>query len=275
MNRNLTAPIALLALLTALSAVPKTLPQTNAKANSPAQGKKALKRTATKPVATLLAPLALPAADAEQTDAAALVLMGDYVCEFDHSLRVRPAAQFPGYIDVQFDKEMFTTKPLLSTTGVLRLEDVRGRVLLLQIPVKSMLMDVQVGRRLVDDCVTQKQAENRVALAAAPAEPGLGIASINTDAVLAASAGASAADATPPIAQTAASSPMAVAAPASDPIPAANPTPAAAAASSAASEPMAASAPAVTSATEAASTPVAASAPAPASAPAGAGVGLR
>ena len=41
-------------------------------------------------------------------------------------------------------------KPVLSSTGAVRLEDTQGRALLVQIAQKSMLMDVKAGRRLVD-----------------------------------------------------------------------------------------------------------------------------
>ena len=59
-------------------------------------------------------------------------------------------------------------KPVLSSTGALRLEDVRGRMLMLQIANKSMLMDAQIGQRLVDGCVHEKQ---RAATAAAAGQP--------------------------------------------------------------------------------------------------------
>jgi hypothetical protein len=55
-------------------------------------------------------------------------------------------------------------KPVSSSTGALRLEDVKGVALLLQIANKSMLMDTKVGQRLVDGCVHEKQ---RAAAAAA------------------------------------------------------------------------------------------------------------
>jgi len=59
-------------------------------------------------------------------------------------------------------------KPVLSSTGALRLEDVKGQTMMLQIAYKSMLMDVKVGRRLVDECVHEKQL---VAKKAAEGQP--------------------------------------------------------------------------------------------------------
>ena len=48
-----------------------------------------------------------------------------------------------------------------SSTGAVRLEDVKGNTLLIQILTKSMVMDRKAGRRLVDGCVhdVQRAAE--------------------------------------------------------------------------------------------------------------------
>jgi len=143
----------------------------------------------------VVAPLVLPLAASEQLAASALILFGDYACESDKSLRVSLNPKFDGYVDLLFDKQLFTLKPVLSHTGALRLEDVRGRLLVVQISVKSMVMDVKIGRRLADDCTHETQFENRRKLAAAPALPGLGIDPEKTAAdaaALAASAAASA-----------------------------------------------------------------------------------
>ena len=62
-------------------------------------------------------------------------------------------------------------KPVLSSTGALRLEDVKGRMLMLQIANKSMLLDTQVGQRIVDGCVHEKQRVQKVADAGNVAAP--------------------------------------------------------------------------------------------------------
>jgi len=157
MNRTAIILATTLALLVALPAA--------------AQAKKKPARRAV----PVVAPLVLPPAPSEQLAAVALTLLGDYACEFGKSLRVSLNPEFDGYVDLLFDKQLFTLKPVLSHTGALRLEDVRGRLLLVQIAVKSMVMDVKIGQRLVDDCVHETQSENRRQLAAAPARPGLGI----------------------------------------------------------------------------------------------------
>jgi hypothetical protein len=110
----------------------------------------------------------LPPADGDQTAAAGMVYLGHYNCEFSQSVNVKLDDKHPGYVDVAFGKNIYTMKPVLSSTGALRLEDVRGKTLLLQIAYKSMLMDVQGGRRLVDDCVSEKQLEAKRAAAGAP-----------------------------------------------------------------------------------------------------------
>jgi hypothetical protein len=50
-------------------------------------------------------------------------------------------------------------KPVLSSTGAIRLEDVHGQTLMVQIASKSMLLDVKAGKRLVDECICPKQRE--------------------------------------------------------------------------------------------------------------------
>ena len=99
----------------------------------------------------------LPAADPAQIDAAERVFYGPYDCEFKQTLDVSINPKYPGYADVTFQKKLYVTKPVLSSTGALRLEDVKGVALVIQIANKSMLMDVKAGHRLVDNCIHEKQ----------------------------------------------------------------------------------------------------------------------
>ena len=46
-----------------------------------------------------------------------------------------------------------------ASTGAIRLEDVRGEALMVQIASKSMLLNVKTGHRIVDACVSPKQRE--------------------------------------------------------------------------------------------------------------------
>ena len=107
-----------------------------------------------KKAAATLAP-----ASPEQMDAAGRALTGAYDCEFSQSIAVDPNPKSPGYIDVKFKKAVYTMKPVQSSTGALRLEDVKGKTLWLQIANKSMLMDVKAGRRIVDGCTHATQRE--------------------------------------------------------------------------------------------------------------------
>jgi len=111
-------------------------------------------------------PKPLAAADQDQLMAAERVYFGDYECDFKQTLQIALNPKNAGYVDVAFKKGLYTMKPILSSTGALRLEDVTGRTLLIQIANKSMLMDVKAGQRLVDDCVHEKQRESSMAVKA-------------------------------------------------------------------------------------------------------------
>ncbi|MBX3624779.1 MAG: hypothetical protein KF892_07195 [Rhizobacter sp.] len=114
----------------------------------------AAKPAAKKPAA---AEKPLPQADQAQLDAAERTHFGNYDCDQKQTIDVSMNPKNPGYVDVKFKKDTWTMKPSVSSTGALRLEDVKGRTLLLQIANKSMLMDTKAGRRLVDSCVHEKQ----------------------------------------------------------------------------------------------------------------------
>ena len=99
----------------------------------------------------------LAAADQTQLDAAERTYFGKYTCELDQSIDVGMNPKTPGYVDVTFKNKTATMKPIVSSTGALRLEDVKGGMLLIQIANKSMMMDTKVGQRVVDGCVHEKQ----------------------------------------------------------------------------------------------------------------------
>ena len=68
--------------------------------------------------------------------------------------------QVDGYVVVTFSSKAYTMKPVRSSTGALRLEEVAGGpMLMVQIPAKSMLMDTARGRRIVDACIHEEQAK--------------------------------------------------------------------------------------------------------------------
>ena len=131
--------------------------QTAAKKSAPAA------KPAAKPnpvIAGAMQPLA--PADQEQLLAASLTLIGPYDCEFKQSLSITKH-QMDGYVVVTFSSKAYTMKPVRSSTGAVRLEEVGGGpMLMVQIPTKSMLMDAVRGRRIVDACVHETQAREVV-----------------------------------------------------------------------------------------------------------------
>jgi hypothetical protein len=143
------------------SAVTAQTPPTPKK-NPPAAASKARGKPAAKPVPPP-PPAPLPDASEEQLVAIERAYLGTYDCEFKQSISITRHIK-QGYLDVLWQKSVFTMKPVLSSTGALRLEDVTGRTLMIQIANKSMLMDTKLGQRLVDECL---HPEQRAAIEAA------------------------------------------------------------------------------------------------------------
>jgi nucleoid-associated protein YgaU len=98
-------------------------------------------------------------ASAEQVKAAELVFYGPYQCEANEKIDIVASTKYPSYVDLKHGKAGYVMKPVLSSTGAIRLEDVRGETLMVQIANKSMLLNVKTSQRIVDDCVSSKQRE--------------------------------------------------------------------------------------------------------------------
>ncbi|MBV8035799.1 hypothetical protein [Roseateles sp.] len=157
--RGCAAALILCATLPALAQTPP------AKAATKPVAKAAPKAAAKKTPAPPPEP-ALAEADAPQLAAAERAYIGDYACEFKEHVHIDKHPKVAGYINVAWKKQVITMKPVLSSTGALRLEDVTGRTLMIQIANKSMLLDTKIGQRLLDDCVHPEQ-EKLVAAAKA------------------------------------------------------------------------------------------------------------
>ena len=131
------------------------------------------KRGARAPVAAAAPEPRIEDATPDQVKAADLVFYGRHDCEFDQSLTLTQSQKHSAYVELRSGKSTWLMKPVLSSTGAIRLEDVRGQTLLVQIAAKSMLLDVKAGKRLNDECVCDKQrelvAEAKAAKAAAEA----------------------------------------------------------------------------------------------------------
>jgi len=115
----------------------------------------------------------LPEASPEQLLAADRVLIGRYECEFGKRVSVDRNDRNKGYFNLKLGNQSWVMKPVQSNTGAIRLEDVKGAALLIQILTKSMLMDVKAGRRMVDGCVHEVQRAAEAEMAKQPPRPAL------------------------------------------------------------------------------------------------------
>jgi hypothetical protein len=141
-----------------------------------AQATETAPKAAAKPAAAKAAAKPAPAksaepttASAEQLAAAERVHYGTYDCEFGKTAEVSTLAKYPGYVEVKSGKQAWMMKPIASSTGAIRLEDLKGQFLVIQIANKSMLFDSKSGQRVLDGCVNEKQKESAAAVAAAAA----------------------------------------------------------------------------------------------------------
>jgi|GEM_PF-791862 len=157
MSRSLTAVAAALAALslTALSAQAQT-------AATPA--KKAV--AAKKPVAKKAEPVSATNDNLNpaQLSIADRVLTGVAECEFKEKVEVEKIAGHGGNFKVTYNKKSYVMVPEETTTGAIRLVDLSGAVVWIQIPMKSMLMNQKEHHRLVDGC---QEDEQRIAVQAA------------------------------------------------------------------------------------------------------------
>jgi hypothetical protein len=157
------AALILCAALPAFAQTPAAKPAAPKAAEAkPAAAKPAAKSTAKAPAKKTPPPPPEPVlvdADEAQLAAAERAYLGDYACEFKESVHIDKHPKAAGYINVAWKKQVITMKPVLSSTGALRLEDVTGRTLMIQIANKSMLLDTKIGQRLLDDCVHPEQVK--------------------------------------------------------------------------------------------------------------------
>ena len=122
--------------------------------------------------------LALATATAEtineaQLEMAGRVLTGFADCEFKQRISVSAVDGSPGHFHVGHKGLQYRMVPQETSTGAVRLEDKAAGVMWLQIPAKSMLMNVKVGQRMVDGC--QHATQRAASMAVAAAGTGLGI----------------------------------------------------------------------------------------------------
>lgn len=128
-----------------------------------------------RPSAKVLQQMQLALATPEQMSAAERVLVGQYDCEFGQRISIDPHDGQQGYFRLRHGQQSWLMKPTLTATGAVRLEDVRGAALMIQILTKSMLLDPRKGQRLVDGCVHQVQREAERELASRPRQSMFGL----------------------------------------------------------------------------------------------------
>ena len=145
-------------------------------ASAPARVAPAAATSVSVPVAAVPAPVAVPAStpapvsaktvampsgpesvNAEELAIAQRVHRGLLACELGATIRVEPDAGQPGYFHLQGKGFRYRMRPVVTSTGAIRLEDPKAGAVWLQLANKSMLMDQKKGRRLADECANSEQ----------------------------------------------------------------------------------------------------------------------
>jgi hypothetical protein len=91
------------------------------------------------------------------------VMTGIAECEFKEKVDVEKIPGHSGNFKVTYNKKTYVMVPEETTTGAIRLVDLSGAVVWIQIPMKSMLMNQKEHHRLVDGC---QEDEQRIAVQA-------------------------------------------------------------------------------------------------------------
>ncbi len=97
-----------------------------------------------------------PLSDAEQAVASA-VHVGALPCELGQTVHLHPDQAAPGHFHLQTRTHRFHLRPVLTSTGAVRLEDAAQGAVWIQLSNKSMLMHQKLGRRLADECKSPMQ----------------------------------------------------------------------------------------------------------------------
>jgi hypothetical protein len=87
------------------------------------------------------------------------VHQGQLPCELGATVRLEADASQPGYFYLHGKGFRYRMHPVATSTGVIRLEDRKAGAVWLQLANKSMLMDQNKGRRLVDECASAEQLD--------------------------------------------------------------------------------------------------------------------
>ena len=85
------------------------------------------------------------------------VHVGRMPCELGAFVTVTADPATPGHFHVEGKGFRYHMSPVATSTGTVRLEDVKGGAVWLQIANKSMLMNQRLGQRLADECMSPEQ----------------------------------------------------------------------------------------------------------------------
>lgn len=115
-------------------------------------------QTSARAVPKAVAPAApvQPLSEAEQA-VAAVVHVGTLPCELGQTVTLQPDQAAPGHFHLQTRTHRFHLRPVLTSTGAVRLEDAAQGAVWIQLSNKSMLMHQRLGRRLADECKSPMQ----------------------------------------------------------------------------------------------------------------------
>lgn len=129
-----------------------------------AQAKPASKtKSVKKPVKKTVRKTQAPQQEAEVVNVAGLT-GSQYNCELGNKFTVYKKSDDPSYINLQWRNKMHRMLRTATTTGADRYEDRQTGLVWINIPAKSMLLDIKKGSQLANEC---RNPEQRKALAAA------------------------------------------------------------------------------------------------------------
>lgn len=96
------------------------------------------------------------------------VWAGGYQCNHAEKVSLRPGA-LADHVELRWRAQRWQLRRTESRSSALRLEDASARMVWIQLPNKSMLLDQRQGRRLLDDCQHDVQIETAAQMKANPA----------------------------------------------------------------------------------------------------------
>ena len=86
------------------------------------------------------------------------VWAGAYQCEHAEKVSLRPGAA-TDQVELQWKAQRWQMRRIDSRSGAMRLEDASARMVWIQLPNKSMLLDQRQGKRLLDECQHDVQVQ--------------------------------------------------------------------------------------------------------------------